>query len=243
MIAGALSSQPLGSALSRANLMTSQRTAMGIVALVAFSLLWFAIAGRVTWWQGWAALLIFTGYLSTLLMRLSKSNPELVRERMGAADKAEPWDRLLMQLYSLSLLAFLVLVALDSGRFRWSSMPPVLQATGWLLLIAAGAMVWHVMTTNAYLSSYARLQTDRNQTVVQEGAYRWIRHPMYLGIIVAFLGMPLALGSWWGLVPAILIIALFVYRTYREDLMLLAGLNGYAEYTSRVRYRLFPGIW
>jgi protein-S-isoprenylcysteine O-methyltransferase Ste14 len=66
---------------------------------------------------------------------------------------------------------------------------------------------------------------------------------MYLGIIVAFLGIPLALGSWWGLIPALLIAGLFVYRTHREDLMLIGGLNGYAEYADRVRYRLLPGIW
>lgn len=148
-----------------------------------------------------------------------------------------------MQVYTIALLAFLVLVALDSGRFRWSSVSPEVQAIGWLLLIAAGTMIWHVMMTNAYLSSYARLQQDRNQTVVQEGAYAWIRHPMYLGVIFALFGLPLALGSWWGLVPAVLLVALFVYRTYREDRMLVGGLSGYAEYKIKVRYRLFPGVW
>jgi protein-S-isoprenylcysteine O-methyltransferase Ste14 len=97
--------------------------------------------------------------------------------------------------------------------------------------------------TNAYLSSWARLQEDREQVVVQEGAYRRIRHPMYLGIIVAFLGIPLALGSWWAMIPSLVIGGLFVFRTHREDLMLIRGLAGYAEYTERVRYKLLPGIW
>jgi protein-S-isoprenylcysteine O-methyltransferase Ste14 len=223
--------------------MTRRRIAHSLISLAAFTLIWFALAGRVTWWQGWAVLLVFTGYVSVLAGRLSRSNPDLVRERMAPADKAEPWDRTLMQVYTLLLLAFLVLVALDSGRFRWSAVSPGVQAIGWLLLVAAGAIIWHVMMTNAFLSSYARLQDERNQTVVQEGAYAWIRHPMYLGVILALLGMPLALGSWWGLIPAFLIVALFLYRTYREDLMLIGGLHGYAEYASRVRYRLLPGIW
>lgn len=223
--------------------MTRRRIAVSAVGLAGFSFLWFSIAGRIAWWQGWAVLLVTTGYLSALIWRLSMTNPQLVRERMAPPDRAEPWDRLLMQVYTIALLAFLVLVALDSGRFRWSSISPEAQAVGWLLLIAAGTMIWHVMMTNAYLSSYARLQQDRNQTVVQEGAYAWIRHPMYLGVIFALFGLPLALGSWWGLVPAFLIVALFVYRTYREDRMLVGGLNGYAEYTTRVRFRLFPGVW
>ncbi len=114
---------------------------------------------------------------------------------------------------------------------------------GWLFLILAGAMIWHVMMINPYLSSWERLQEDREQVVVQEGAYGYIRHPMYLGIVVAFLGIPFALGSWWAMIPSVVLVGLFVYRTYREDLMLLQGLRGYADYAERVWYRLLPGIW
>jgi len=223
--------------------MNARKIITGIVTLAVFASIWFAIAGRVTWWQGWAFLLTVTLYVSALVWRLAKTDPELVRERAASSEKAEPWDRRLMQAYTVVLLVLLVLIALDSGRFGWSSVSPGFQVAGWLLVVLAGVMVWHVMMTNAYLSSYARLQEDRHQTVVQRGAYRWIRHPMYLAIIVAFLGIPLALGSWWGMIPAFLIAVLFVYRTYREDLMLMGGLDGYAEYASRVRFRLLPGIW
>jgi len=104
-------------------------------------------------------------------------------------------------------------------------------------------IVWHVMMTNAYLSSWARIQDDRGQVVIQEGMYRRIRHPMYLGIMVSFLGIPLMLNSWWAMIPSVVIVGLFVYRTYREDRMLIDSLAGYAEYTEKVRYRLLPGIW
>jgi len=219
------------------------RIVTGIVCLGAFTAIWFAVAGRVTWWQGWALLFFFVAYVGVLMWRLSTSNPQLIRERIQPADRAEPWDRVVMEIYTAVLLALLALVALDSGRYGWSSVPLGIQLIGWLLLAVAGLMVWHVMMTNAYLSSWARLQVDRDQVVVQEGAYRWIRHPMYLGIIVAFLGIPVALGSWWGLVPSVVIVALFVYRTYREDLMLIEGLSGYTDYATRVKYRLLPGIW
>jgi CRISPR/Cas system CSM-associated protein Csm2 small subunit len=97
--------------------------------------------------------------------------------------------------------------------------------------------------TIPYLSSWARIQEDRGHVVVTEGLYRHVRHPMYLGIILGFIGIPLSLGSWWALIPSLLIATLFVYRTAREDRMLMQGLPGYEEYAQKVRYRLLPGIW
>jgi protein-S-isoprenylcysteine O-methyltransferase Ste14 len=220
-----------------------RRIVTGVVGLVAFAVLWFGLAGGLTWWQGWAFLLAFIAYATVLVWRLSKLNPELVRERNQPAERAEPWDRVVMRIYTMILLILLTLTALDGGRYLWSSVPLGIQLIGWLLLTFAGLMVWHVMMTNTYLSSWVRLQEDREQVVVEEGAYRRIRHPMYLGIIVAFLGIPLALGSWWAMIPSMVIVGLFVYRTHREDLMLIHGLTGYAEYTKKVRYRLLPGIW
>jgi protein-S-isoprenylcysteine O-methyltransferase Ste14 len=219
------------------------RIVSGILGLILFALFWFGIAGRLTWWQGWAFLLTFITYVCVLAWRLSKVSPGLLRERNQPAEKAEPWDRVLIGIYTVILLILLVVTALDGGRYLWSFVPLGIQLIGWFLLAAACLMIWHVMMTNAYLSSWARLQEERKQVVVQEGAYRYIRHPMYLGIMAAFLGIPLALGSWWGMIPGVVIVGLFVYRTYREDLMLIHGLSGYAEYAESVRYRLLPGIW
>jgi protein-S-isoprenylcysteine O-methyltransferase Ste14 len=219
------------------------RTVSGILGLAVFALAWFGMAGRVTWWQGWALLFTVVIYLSVLVWHLSKLNPDLVRERNRPADKAEAWDRVVMGIYSVVLAVLLIVSALDGGRYRWSAVPLGVQMMGWILLVVSGVMVWHVMMTNAYLSSWARLQEDRGQVVIQEGAYRRIRHPMYLGIIAGYLGIPLLLSSWWAMIPSVVIAGLFVYRTYREDQMLIGGLAGYAEYAERVRYRLLPGIW
>jgi protein-S-isoprenylcysteine O-methyltransferase Ste14 len=219
------------------------RIVTGALGLAAFALVWFGIAGRLSWWQGWVFLISFVAYVSTLGWRLSRVNPGLLRERNQPRAVAEPWDQAVMGIYTGVLAILLVLAAIDGGRYRWSSVPLSIQLTGWLLLVMAASMIWHVMMINAYLSSWARLQEDRGQVVIQEGAYRRIRHPMYLGIVVAFVGIPLALGSWWAMIPSIAIAALFVYRTHREDLMLIHGLEGYAAYTEKVRYRLIPGIW
>jgi protein-S-isoprenylcysteine O-methyltransferase Ste14 len=220
-----------------------RRTVTGIIGLVLFAAVWFAIAGRIAWWRGWAFLLTFITYVSILFWRLVRLNPDLVLERNQPAEKAEPWDRMVMGVYSLMLVILLIVAALDGGRYRWSTVPWIVQLIGWLLLFIACGIIWHVMMINAYLSSWARLQKDRGQVVVEEGAYRFVRHPMYLGIILAFLGIPLILGSWWAVIPSAGIVGLFVYRTYREDMMLIYGLRGYMEYTEKVRYRLLPGIW
>ena len=219
------------------------RLVRGILGLTVFAVVWFWIAGRVTWMQGWAFLLVFIMYVSILYWRLARVNPELVQERNRPARQAEAWDRVVMGIYTVLLIVQLVVAALDGGRFVWSNVPLGVQLLGWFSLVVAGVMVWHVMMTNAFLSSWARLQQDRGQVVVEEGLYRYMRHPMYLGVIVAFLGIPLVLGSWWAMVPSVVISGLFVYRTYREDQMLKNGLAGYAEYAEGVRYRLLPGIW
>jgi protein-S-isoprenylcysteine O-methyltransferase Ste14 len=208
-----------------------------------FAAVWFGLAGRLTWWQGWAVLLSFSLLLVLVYFRLARDNPDLLRERNQPAEVAESWDRRIMRIYSILLVILWIISALDAGRFQWSRVAAGIQLLGWLMLIGSGAIIWRVLQINAYLSSWARLQPDRGQVVIQEGPYRLIRHPMYLGIIIAFIGMPLALASWWAQVPAVLIGLLYIYRTYREDRMLMQGLPGYPEYANRVKFRLIPGIW
>jgi protein-S-isoprenylcysteine O-methyltransferase Ste14 len=219
------------------------RIVSGFIGLVAFAVVWFGIAGRVNWWRGWGVLLAMVVYVGLLSWRLAKVNPELLLERNRPGGVVEAWDRVLIGIYSVFLVVLLSLAALDGGRYRWSRVPLGVQMSGWVLLILSGMAIWHVMMTNAYLSSWARLQEDRGQVVVTEGLYGIIRHPMYLGVMLAILGMPLALGSWWALIPAVLIAGLFAYRAYREDRMLRDGLPGYAEYAEAVKSGLLPGIW
>jgi protein-S-isoprenylcysteine O-methyltransferase Ste14 len=214
-----------------------------VLQLVAVIAVWFWIAGRLDWIQAWVFLVVFVVYVSLLVWRVSRIDPDLMHERQQRAENVEPWDLAVMGVYLAFLVVLLVVSALDAGRFRWSAVPFWVQALGWGLICASGAILWHVMGVNAYLSSYARLQEERGQTVVRDGLYGLVRHPMYAGIVLAFLGLPLVLGSWWALIPGLLIDVVFVYRTLREDRMLQEGLEGYAEYAEEVRYRLFPGVW
>jgi protein-S-isoprenylcysteine O-methyltransferase Ste14 len=219
------------------------RSLMGLTGLALFTAAWFGLAGRLNWLQGWSLLLFFLVFTLTLSLRMAKLNPDLVRERTQSSSAAEPWDQALMKIYSVTLILMLIVAAIDGGRFEWSTVPITIQILGWVMLALTGAVIWHVTSINAYLSSWARLQDDRGQEVVKDGLYGVIRHPMYLGVILFVLAIPLVLGSWFALVPGLLIIGLFIYRTWREDQMLLAGLAGYQDYIQKVRYRLIPGLW
>jgi len=215
----------------------------GILGLAAFAAFWFALAGRLDWWQGWTLLVVFALLVTAFAWRLAATDPELLRERNRPGGEVPAWDQWIMRIYTLVLVVQLAVTALDSGRFRWSEVSWVVQLLGWSVIIGAAIAIGRVTVSNPYLSSWARLQDDREQVVVQEGPYAHIRHPMYLAIAAVFFGMPLALASWWSLVPATINIGLFVYRTYREDEMLMRGLPGYEEYAQTVRYRLIPGVW
>ena len=219
------------------------RLALGLVQTAVFLAAWFGLAGRWDWWRGWAFFGFFIVVTSLLFGWLSINDPDLLKERNQPGENVEPWDRALMAVYILLMLALLAIAALDNGRFGWSQVSPGLTALGWSLIAITSAIVWHVMSVNRYLSGYARLQPDRGQVVVSRGLYGLIRHPMYLGIILGVPGLPLMLGSLWALIPALLVSALEVYRTAREDRMLQEGLPGYRAYCQKVRWRLLPGIW
>ncbi|MBN1812282.1 MAG: isoprenylcysteine carboxylmethyltransferase family protein [Anaerolineae bacterium] len=214
-----------------------------IAAFAAFVGGSFVIAGRLDWIQGWVFFALFVGYGVCLLWWLSRSNPDLFAERGRTGKNVENWDKVIMRLYTGFLISLIVVAALDSGRYAWSRVPISIRIAAWVGLGLSGTVIWHVMAVNAYLSSMVRIQEERGHQVATEGLYGYIRHPMYLAIIVLMLCVPLALGSLWALIPGGMIVALFVYRTAREDQTLIEKLPGYREYTQQVRYRLLPGVW
>jgi len=166
-----------------------------------------------------------------------------MEERSRTADNVKSWDKAIMGVYTVLLFGMLVAAGLDAGRFGLSDMPVALRVLGWLGLVAAFALVWWVMASNPFLSRMVRIQDERGHVVVTTGPYNYVRHPMYVGTITAIFCIPLVLGSFWALIPAVLIDILFVVRTAMEDRTLMEELPGYKEYASRVRYRLFPIIW
>ncbi len=212
-----------------------------VFATIAFmDALLFGIAGRLDWWAAWVFSLLYFAFLLGFLVWTS---PALVQERKRMAPNVKTWDKIIVPIYSALAFSVPIIAALDAGRFRWAEMPIIWQVIGFIGILPCGAWILWAARTNAYLSSYARIQDDRGQQVITTGPYRYIRHPMYAALIPFILDMALVLGSWWALVPGGLVAILLTIRTALEDRMLQRELPGYKEYAQRVRYRLVPHVW
>jgi protein-S-isoprenylcysteine O-methyltransferase Ste14 len=133
---------------------------------------------------------------------------------------------------------------LDAQQFGWSPVFPLwLEALGGAGLIGSFFLFFRSYTDNTFLSPLVRIQKDREQRVVSTGVYRFVRHPMYLGGILMFLGAPVLLGSFLGVLVGLALTILLMARILGEEAMLTQELEGYREYTKAVRYRLVPFLW
>lgn len=211
-------------------------------ALVIAAIL-FGVAQRIDWLGAWAYLGVLLFYSAVMLPWALRKAPDLVRERTKPGSNVKKWDKVVARVYVLFVIALFITAARDAAHSLDSTVPVALQVLGLAGLIAASGVVWWCMATNPFLSSCVRIQADRGQTVVKDGPYRHIRHPMYATIIPMMFCTALLLGSWRALIPAGLIAVLFVIRTTLEDHTLGKELPGYQEYKAEVRYRLLPGVW
>lgn len=202
----------------------------------------FGLAGRLDWWQAWAFIGIYLGGIALNAAWLLRHNPDMINERGRMGENTKAWDKVIGAFYTALLLATFVIAGLDA-RFGWSAEPLWLNLVGAVGVILSLALTFWVIRVNAFLSTFVRIQEDRGQYVVSSGPYRFVRHPMYAGMLGFFPGIPLLLGSWWAWIPTLLNIIVIVIRTALEDRTLQAELPGYKEYTRRVRHRLVPGVW
>ncbi|NTV53550.1 MAG: isoprenylcysteine carboxylmethyltransferase family protein [Candidatus Firestonebacteria bacterium] len=204
----------------------------------------FGSAGTLRWWQGWVYLLsgVFFGVAATVT--LSRESPELLEERKTAAKKAKPWDKIIVLLLIIILPTCLYVFAGLDRRWHWTRSITVLESLGALLvLLASNTLFLWAQKTNAFFSSFARIQDDRGHQVVSSGPYRVVRHPGYIGLMLGSLALPILLGSLPALGVGVLICILNVVRTELEDRMLRSELKNYQEYAAKVRYKLVPFIW
>jgi protein-S-isoprenylcysteine O-methyltransferase Ste14 len=222
-------------------LLRSTLSLVGFIAFLAVAL--FLPAGDLGWVNGWVFIAVFTALTLPSIAYLWRVNPDIfvARSRIHAGTKA--WDKAVVLALVLAFLSSFVVAGLDAGRFHWSAVPAWLVGVGYLLTVVGYlGSVW-VYATNRFAEPTVRIQRDRGQTVVSTGPYAVVRHPLYLWSFLLFLGIPLALGSYWAVVPGAVASAILVARTAVEDRTLQAELEGYREYARRVRYRLIPGVW
>lgn len=229
---------------------TNQKEKLGIkivlksiLIFIVLIIITFITAGRLDYWQGW----VFNGLnilfiLITYIVLIDRK--DLIKERLKPGKGMKQWDRIYYMVSTPMFFVMFIISILDANRFYW--MPTIS-----LILIFLGIIIYSIgqivvlwaKKTNKFFSSVVRIQSERKQTVCTNGPYRYVRHPGYVGGLIFTTGTPLMLGSFWGLIPAIIIIFLVFWRTNMEDKTLKNELPGYNDYVKRVKFRLIPYIW
>jgi protein-S-isoprenylcysteine O-methyltransferase Ste14 len=211
----------------------------GIVALAA---LLFIPAWTLDYWQAWLFMAVFVCTSGAITVYLAIRDPKLLERRMNVGPRAEnePAQKIIMLLATLGFIVTIVFPVLDH-RFGWSAVPASVSVLGDALIALAFLFIFFVFRQNSYGAS--TIQIAEGQTVISTGPYAFVRHPMYAGALVMLIGTPLALGSWWGLFAVLLILPVLIWRLLDEERFLRQNLSGYAEYQTKVKYRLLPFIW
>ncbi len=210
-----------------------------IMAIPVLGLMFFLPAGTFNYWEAWVYLAILFTPMFFVMQYLLKNDPALLERRMRTKEKAGEQSLIIKLSYVYFLVVFL-LPGFDK-RFGWSNTPL------WLILIADALVLLGYITVifvfreNSYASR--TVEVDQDQKVIDTGPYAIVRHPMYSGLTTLYVLSPLALGSYWSLIPAVLIIPLIVARILSEEKILAKELAGYTEYQQKVKYRLVPFVW
>lgn len=216
-----------------------------ILAVVTIAAILFLSSGRLDWIMAWVYIGAFAIVLMVLAIYQELSNPEMLVERseLKPREGIQTWDVIISAFIRLSLLASYVIAGLDI-RFGWKpEFTLAVQITAFVLGLLGVSLTAWAMAVNRYAVVYVRIQKERGHRVVTTWPYRFVRHPFYVGTIIFSLAVPVVLGSPWAFITGGLAALLFIVKTIAEDRMLCKNLEGYREYTERVRYRLLPGLW
>ncbi|HTO79917.1 MAG TPA: isoprenylcysteine carboxylmethyltransferase family protein, partial [Methylocystis sp.] len=185
----------------------------------------FLAAGTLDYWQAWIFLFAYFAPSLALVVYLAKNSPELLERRMigGPRYEKEPAQKIIMGLVSVGFVALILVPALDR-RFGWSDMPGSIALMGDALVLLGWLAMFLVLRANPWAAS--TIDVAKGQTVVSSGPYALVRHPMYAGALPMLCGIPLALGSWWGIVPLALIFPALLWRLLDEENFLERNLPG-----------------
>jgi protein-S-isoprenylcysteine O-methyltransferase Ste14 len=214
----------------------------GLVEFVVFGSMLFLPAGTFNYWQAWVFLAVVAIAAWAPSIYVLRTNPDAIQARMRGGPTAETRTAQKVVIAGLYMsLAAMVVVSVLDHRFGWSAVPTAICLFGDVVVAVGLGVVALVIVQNSYAAATVRVQAD--QQVVSTGLYGRVRHPMYTGNVIMMVGIPLALGSYWGLafvVPGLMVLA---SRIRDEEKLLRDELPGYREYTQTVRYRLAPGMW
>jgi protein-S-isoprenylcysteine O-methyltransferase Ste14 len=212
--------------------------------VLAMGVLLFASAGTLHWPGAWTFLIISAALGPAFGIRLAKIDPALLAERMRltARDEQPAADKKFMLAIVATVVTWFVVMGFDR-RLHPSEASFMLQALGVAMYLLSMICTMWVFRENSFAAPLVKIQAERGHHVISTGPYAWVRHPMYSSMMLFFIGVPLLLGSWWGVAMVPLFVGLFAIRMRIEEQTLIAGLPGYADYRTHVRYRLVPGLW
>jgi protein-S-isoprenylcysteine O-methyltransferase Ste14 len=216
--------------------LVGSRLIMGIPALL---LILFLPAGTFAYWEAWIYLAILLIPMSIVMLYFLRKTPEFLVRRMQLKEK-ESEQKIIVKLALIPFLLAFILPGIDK-RLGWSNVPILMIVAAEVLVCLGYVFVVLVFKENEFASRV--IEVVNGQKVIQSGPYRFVRHPMYLGATLMYIASPLALGSYWAMIPALFIIPIFIARIINEEKVLTKDLEGYSEYKQKTRYRLIPGIW
>jgi protein-S-isoprenylcysteine O-methyltransferase Ste14 len=210
---------------------------IAVMALVLFVPVW-----TFRYWQAWIYLTIFTISVGAITVYLMRNDRALLARRTNAGPGAEK-ENMQKAIQSFAQVAFLAVFLVPSldHRFMWSDVPIYAEIAGDVLVALGLYTVFRVFKENTFAS--ATIEVDKEQRLISSGPYAVVRHPMYGGAFIMLIGTPIALGSWWGLLALIPIVAAIILRLFAEEKFLAKHLAGYADYCTKVRWRLIPGVF
>src|SRR3954470_21232921 len=225
--------------------MVSKLITQTAVWIAAMAGVLFVAAGTVRWPAAWVFLAEMAGLGLAIGLWLARRDPALLAERLTAGFQAaqKSWDKVFMATVFVLWTSWLVLMALDAVRFGWSRMPIWAQAIGAVLIALCMYVSYLTFRSNSFAAPVVKIASERGHRVADSGPYAHVRHPMYAGALLFFIGTPLLLGSWYGLAAVPVLTVVLAASAVMEERMLADELPGYRDYAMRVRYRLIPGLW
>lgn len=210
-----------------------------VVGFALMGVLLFLPAGTLHYGGAWLLLALLFVPMLILGVTMLILSPELLQRRLRSKEQRTKQSVVVC----LSGLIFIVgfIVAGFDYRYGWSVMPMAVVVVASIVFLVAYALYVEVIRENEWLSR--TIEVTDGQRVISTGLYGVVRHPMYLATLLLFLSMPLILGSWWAVIPFLFYIPIIVVRTLDEERLLLAELDGYAEYCTRTKWRILPFVW
>jgi protein-S-isoprenylcysteine O-methyltransferase Ste14 len=214
----------------------------GLFILVAMGALIFLPAWTLDYWQAWTFLTVFGVSELLITVYLIIKDPKLLERRLhgGPTAEKEASQKIIMSIVSIGFIAILVVSTLDH-RFHWSSVPVPIEIAGDFLVTLGFLIIFIVFKENTFASATIKLVPG--QKVISTGPYAVVRHPMYSGSLIYLMGIPIALGSWWGVSVLTMMMPVLIWRLFDEEKLLEKNLPGYSEYMDKVKHRLVPFIW